>query len=76
MRRSHPEFSNASPDHPSVCTGGLLRQEPGEEEDEEDDDKDDDKDEEDDDDDDDGYSVCPCLLHEGHFDGHLVTEKE
>ena len=74
MRRSHPEFSYSRPYDPSVCTDVLLRQEP--EEDEEDDDKDDDKDEEDDDDDDDGYSVCPCLLHEGHLHGHLVTEKE
>jgi len=73
MGRSHPEFSYSRPYDPSVCTDVLLRQEPEEEEDEEDDDKDDDKDEEEDDD---GYSVCPCLLHEGHFDGHLVTEKE
>ena len=72
MRRSHPEFSYSRPYDPSVCTDVLLRQEPEEEEDEEDDDKDDDEEE----DDDDGYSVCPCLLHEGHFDGHLVTEKE
>ena len=76
MRRSHPEFSCSRPYDPSVCTDVLLRQEPEEEEDEEDDDKDDDKDEEDEDDDDDGYSVCPCLLHEGHLHGHLVTEKE
>jgi len=47
---------------------GLFREE-NEEEDEE-------EDEEEEEDDDDGYSVCPCLLHEGHFDGHLVTEKE
>ena len=73
MGRSHPEFSYSRPYDPSVCTDVLLRQEPEEEEDEEDDDKDDDEEE---DDDDDGYSVCPCLLHEGHFDGHLVTEKE
>jgi len=73
MGRSHPEFSYSRPYDPSVCTDVLLRQEPEEEEDEEDDDKDDDEEEEDDDD---GYSVCPCLLHEGHFDGHLVTEKE
>ena len=72
MGRSHPEFSYSRPYDPSVCTDVLLRQEPEEEEDEEDDDKDDDEEE----DDDDGYSVCPCLLHEGHFDGHLVTEKE
>jgi len=73
MGRSHPEFSYSRPYDLSVCTDVLLRQEPEEEEDEEDDDKDDDEEE---DDDDDGYSVCPCLLHEGHFDGHLVTEKE
>jgi len=73
MGRSHPEFSYSRPYDPSVCTDVLLRQEPEEEEDEEDDDKDDDEEEEEDDDD--GYSVCPCLLHEGHFDGHL-TEKE
>ena len=73
MRRSHPEFSYSRPYDPSVCTDVLLRQEPEEEEDEEDDDKDDDEEE---DDDDDGYSVCPCLLHEGHLHGHLVTEKE
>ena len=76
MGRSHPEFSYSRPYDPSVCIDVLLRQEPEEEEDEEDDDKDDDKDEEDEDDDDDGYSVCPCLLHEGHLHGHLVTEKE
>jgi len=80
MGRSHPEFSYSRPYDSSLCTDVLLRQEPAEEEDEEDDDKDDDKDddeeEEEEDDDDDGYSVCPCLLHEGHFDGHLVTEKE
>ena len=76
MRRSHPEFSYSRPYDPSVCTDVLLRREPEEEEDEEDDDKDDDKDEEDEDDDDEGYAVCPCLLHEGHLHGHLVTEKE
>ena len=77
MRRSHPEFSYSRPYDPSVCTDVLLRQEPEEEEDEEDDDKDEDEEEdEEEEEDDDGYSVCPCLLHEGHLHGHLVTEKE
>jgi hypothetical protein len=74
MGRSHPEFPYSSPCDPWVFTDVLLRQEPEEEEDEdeEDDDKDDEE-EEDDDDDDDGYSACPCLQHEGQFDGHLVA---
>jgi hypothetical protein len=75
MGRRHPEFPYSRPCDPLVFTDVLLRQEPEEEEDEdeEDDDKDDDKDDDEEEEDDDGYSACPCLLHEGQFDGHLVT---
>jgi hypothetical protein len=78
MDRSHPEFPYSrpyDPYDPSASTNVLLRQEPEEEEDEEEDEEDDDKDDDKDDDEeeDDGYSACPCLLHEGQFDGHLVT---